>query len=424
MTSLMWSTLERMFPRGAAALLLLTFASVATPTAMGYYSWLVIITTLVNVLGPGAIGHIIVRELGSHRGRGFLRRFVWWYGFGGGLVSASVLVLLLAVAPVEDHGYIWPLAPAVLVSAASASGLVAVAELQRAQRWRLLARNQLLSAVVSLIIALVSMLVLPPSAALALHLLLTEAFTAMLARLARRRTPAPLGPLPFGVPPAGQFGWAAGGSAISWLQQQSDRLLVGAFAPIATLGQYNLAWSLSRSIGDSVAYGSLAVLRAALLSERAPTDHEIRNHVRQYLLRTATLIPAAIAITFLLAGLALPALLGATWTEALHTSMVLSLFTVPFCIEQAFVTVLSATRRMGLALPLRVLDLALALPVIAILPYGLVALGWYALARHAVLAILAIAAAGRRFVPVGAICLHIGITVVSSAGAWWLTSAS
>lgn len=417
MRHLTWSFLERIFPRASSAILMLVLTHFVGPAVVGVYAWAVLGLTLVQSVSDGAVRQIAVIALRSDDGRAFLRTYVRWSSWLGPAVLALLLVLLAALLPADLRPQALLVAPLVLVPVVQAARVWPVATLQTTGRWSTLARAQLVAALGSFALSLPLLVATGSLVACSLQVMVTE----LLLTLSIRRSARLLPDLQPGSATRGtvvrEFWHLVLYTLFGWLQGQSDRILLAWFTTTSRLGLYSLAWSMSRSVGDSVSFSTSNVLRPRVATHLDAPAPVVRAAADSVLLRAVALSSVLVVVTAVGARVVLPHLLSAEWSAAIEVVPVMALSALPTLLAWSMTPILTAARRMRWAAPIKSVGIVLALPVALAAREDLTLAAWFLVGREVVVLVLMVAATGR-YTPWRAVLAGGAALAVLSLGAW------
>lgn len=414
LASLVWSFIERILPRAATALLMFLVALFMPPSILGAYTWVVLGLTLLQSSFDVAVRQVAVSALGSRAGKRFLTRYQWTFGIVGFLFTSAIICALLLTQPPESHAATLMLFPITFAPIAMAAGTKAVARLQRAGRWKALASAQTVAVVVSLAVSLPLLILTRSILGSAIQLVAVEVIFALAAFWSGRSlgTNSPWGTRPpNSAEIRTQFRDASTYSTLGWGQGQSDRVLVGFFAGIAKLGQYNLAWSVSRSLGDAVVNATVNVVRPKIL-EADPAERNVA--AEKLLIRASLLIFSTIILTILGTHLVLRPILGEQWSDALTAVPIMALCTIPQVFAYSATVYLTQAGRLRMGIAPKILGVIMALPI-ALLAIGSLSLAaWLSVLREVLVMTWLILAVGKIFPRRPLVVGALGLLTLSS----------
>lgn len=419
LASLVWSFIERILPRAATALLMFLVALYMPPSALGAYTWVVLGLTLLQSAFDVAVRQVAVSALCSRAGDRFLTRYQWSFGTVGFLFTSAIICALLLTQPPEMRAAIFMLIPITFAPIAMASGTKAVARLQRAGRWRTLASAQTIAVLTSLAVSLPLLVLTRSILGSALQLVAVEVVFALSAFWASRKLDSSL---TWGVRPPNsseirtQFRDASLYSTLGWGQGQSDRVLVGFFAGIAKLGQYNFAWSVSRSLGDAVVNATVNVIRPKIL-EAAPSESNLA--AERLLTRACLLIFGTIVLTILGTQFVLHPILGNRWSDALTAVPVMALCTIPQVFAYSATVYLTRAGKLRVGVAPKILGVIMAAPIALLAISSLSLAAWLSVLREVMVMIWLISAVGPLFPRRPLIIGGTGILLLSACILLW-----
>lgn len=364
---------------------MLLAAIFVSPEVLGLYTWAILGLTLLQSIFDVAVRQVAVGALGSRSGLGFLRRYARVYAVAGPLVMGAIIFALLATHSPRLHASIWVLAPLLLAPLAMAVSTKSIAVLQAVGRWKTLASLQSLAVIGSLALSLPILLITRSIIGCVLQVTVVEVILAglvtwkagsekvRLAALKSTRTPDQADTL-------SRFKAASIYSALGWGQGQSDRVLIGILAGTARLGQYNLAWSVSRSLGDAVTNATINVIRPKILEG----DGRSSPVVERLLARATMLVAGTVTLTILGTEFILKPILGADWTNALEAVPIMALCTFPQVFAFSATIFLTKMGKLKWGIPAKILGLVLAGPIALAAIESLTFAAWLAVFREIV----------------------------------------
>ncbi|RZT18924.1 O-antigen/teichoic acid export membrane protein [Mycobacterium sp. BK558] len=419
-----WAAFERVIPRAVLAVTTVMAAAVTDPHAIGIYSWAVLILTLHQSLTDQAIRHLAVVHVVSSGGLAFLRRYAFVAGASGAALMAAAVVVIVALSG-RSHVVIdvANLLPLIFVPCAQAAAVRPTAELQRNQLWAKVSLWRTISSLIGVAFGVAVVLTTRSIMGACIAILVSElSFTAMVRRSSLN---GPQRELSDGTPSTGTwrtFGHMAVYSGLAWLQGQSERVFLGAWAGTAALGSYSLGLSVGRSAGDAIAASQANVLRVDLSESALACDDDLRVALGRHLRAALFLAWASAILTVALAWLLLAPFLGEEWQAALKMVPVLALTAIPSAVawSSAPVHIQRGKARSALLAPALCLLMA---PLIALAAMSsLVAAAWVVLLRDCVLAATQLLLMGRaapwREAAIGGGILVAGAAFVATFGSF------
>jgi O-antigen/teichoic acid export membrane protein len=396
--NLVFSFLERIFPRAASAIVMLVLATFVAPNVVGVYAWGVLALTLFQSVTDSAVRQIAVLAIKSRSGLRFLDRYALWSSILGILFLALVLAALGLFLPEDVRHQTIFLVPLLLIPPIDAIRVRHVAYLQTHNKWSRLATAQLMAAIVSFGVSIPVLFLTKSLLASALQLVLTELWFTLQARVAAKRAGF------FGVDestrqegtsPRIEYLHIALYSLLGWLQGQSDRVLLAGLAGTGKLGLYSFSWSLSRSAGDAVSNATANVLRPALIGHEISEVTAVRKRADQILVRAVSIAAAVIVATSLIAEFVIRRILSSDWDGAIDAVPVMSLSIIPTLLAWSLTVVLIARKRLRWAPPIKAVGVLLAVPVAFAATKSIELAAWIVVMREVIVLILMIAAAGK-----------------------------
>lgn len=121
-------------------------------------------------------------------------------------------------------------------------------------------------------------------------------------------------------------------SALGWLQAQSGRVFLGAWAGTSALGSYSLGSSIGRSAGDAIAQSQANVLRVDLSRSAAVQDSAIREILRRNIRASMFLGAVSALAAVVISDLVFVRILGPEWYAALQMVPILAITAIPIAI--------------------------------------------------------------------------------------------
>ena len=359
MKHLLLSLAERVLSRLPSALLMVLLAVYLDPLSVGLYAWMILALTFTQAAIDVPLRQVSIEAISTVQGGRFIAATA-----RAGAIWASLLlvVVLLAVSFLNPTGPLpvaLELAPLVLVPLATLSGIGAVARLQAAARWGVLARSQAIAAFGGFLVTLPFLVWTESLVAAAAQPLLAEGLNMVLCRRAAR---GPSRRVADGQPEVdshlrSEWRGARAYSLLGWAQGQADRLFVGAFAGASLLGGLSYASALGRTGGEAAINAGVNVLRTRVSREQA--DHDVRAATDSAALRMIAITTLGAGAVWALSAWALPAVVSAAWTPALAAAPLVALSVVASAVTWHMTVVLVLRRRTKRALPARATGIAL-----------------------------------------------------------------
>lgn len=395
MRSLIWSLIERVFPRLASALLMVLLAQFVTPVVIGLYAWPMLVLTFYYSALDGAIRQVVVPSFANKNSYEFLLRYRRWASLLGVLAMVITLGVLWFVFPASLHMQVAALAPLIAVPVANSYAVIPLGFLQRADRWRSLANLQLVVAALSLVVSLPVLFLTKSLMGASIQVLLAELLFAILAHRAAVRAGMMqhLRAIGAGASLSREFRHASWFFILGWLQGQADRILLGAIAGTAALGSYNLAMAVARNPGDAVSSSTANVLRVRL--DSVVELQEVRKKSDHLLVRAVALSALLVVVLDLGTQFILRPLLDGSWSRPLDAVFPASLSILITTVTWSLAPVLMARNRLRWGAPIKIVGVVLAIPIAVAAAHSIVLAAWVFLAREAILFALLVVACGR-----------------------------
>ncbi|MBN9216084.1 MAG: hypothetical protein ABS62_12005 [Microbacterium sp. SCN 70-200] len=380
MITLLWAFVERLAPRAGTALLMVIFAATSDPTTVGYYAAMMTGYAILQAITDGAAKRIATAAVATTTGTRFLRTYRVWYPILGTLFLACTLAIVgWWGAPVPD---LLAMTPMLALPTIMATSIVPLARLQRAGSWKLISGISGSSAAIALLAGVPLVLWLHNALGSVTQLVLTELLFSIGLHLAAKRTLSPQILIESEESYAAAFA-SAGGFIISMqAQYQLDRIAVGALGGAGALGAFNLGWSLSRSITDSLSTSTLNVIQSRVMDAREKSADEIREIIMDSLPHAIRVGGVVVAATYVAARFVAPVILDASWDDMLRVVPLMSATAIPSIVCYCLLPALMYFGRMRWAITPRLIGLAFSLGVGWAVQYSLDAAIWFAMARE------------------------------------------
>ena len=332
-----WAAFERIIPRGVLAVTIITAAAVTDPHAVGLYSWAVLALTFYQSLTDQPIRHIAVAHVATSDGEHFLRRYALLAGSSGVVfMTAAAWVIASFSEGRSAPTRFLDLAPLILVPPAQSMAVRATARLQRSGLWGEVSLWRTIGSLAGVAIGvpavLISRSVVGASTAVVTSEVLYAVLVCASSRGRRRTVGTSAVPGDIFVGTWATYGHMVVYSVLGWLQGQSERVLLGAWAGTSALGSYSLGSSIGRSAGDALAASQANVLRVELSRSDSGADHEIQKTLARNL-RAGVLLAGASAVAAIgLSTSVLSPFLGPDWHAALRMVPILALTAIPMAV--------------------------------------------------------------------------------------------
>ncbi|MCG7580089.1 oligosaccharide flippase family protein [Mycolicibacterium sp. OfavD-34-C] len=376
----------------------ITAAAVTDPHSVGLYSWAVLALTFYQSVSDLPIRQIAVGLIGVDGGERFLRRYAI---YSGGLGLCFMSFAVTSVSILSSRGLainqLLELLPLTLVPVAQAIATRPTAVLQHDGSWGRVSFCRTSAALAAVAIGVPTVLAFHSIIGACVAVMVAELLNSILIRRASRalrysdyshhRSSTSSSNIANSSNIADYWHMAVY-SVLGWLQAQSGRVLLGAWAGTSTLGSYSLGYSVGRSAGDAIAASQANILRVDLTRQRAKVDLEIRAIVAANLRAGLALSVISASGAVIFSYFVLHPILGAEWDSALSMVPILALTAVPMAIasSSAPVHVHRGNARIAFIAPAVCLLFAPAIAVAAI--SSLVLAAWTVLLRECVLASL------------------------------------
>lgn len=188
--------------------------------------------------------------------------------------------------------------------------------------------------------------------------------------------------------------------------------MLGVIAGTAALGSYNLAMAVARNPGDAVSMSTANVVRVRLA--RAGGRGRGRESVDQVLVRAVALAAVLVILLNLVTAYVIRPLLGPSWTEPLDAVLPASLSIIITTVSWSLTPVLLVSGRLRWAVPIKVVGVALAVPIAFAALHSVEAAAWVVLGREVIL-LAALSLACGRAVPIRSLCASLLATSLLGA---------
>lgn len=395
MNSLLWSFIERIFPRLSSALVMLLLAVYVQPSTLGLYAVAILGVTFVQAASDAAIRQLAVGAISTLAGRAFILRYQIWSALVGGF-SLSLLflgILLFDSASDDSVRDVVFLMPMIFIPAISASRVASVAKLQSLDRWRSLAMYQFVASVVSLVVSLTVLVLTKSVLAASIQAVFSELIFSIVCRRLAKGSSVELDRVA-DYPYFREFVHLVQYGIVGWFQGLADRVILGPIAGTAQLGLYSVSASISRSAGDAISTSSTNVLRASIQKKKMSID-EVRRTADSLLVKALGLSVIGVLLTILGSELVLRKFLPEVWDPALDGVRIMAVAAVPMLIAWNLTAVLVVVRRIKWAAPVNLIGILFALPIALAAKDSIVDAAWIVVAREFCMAFLLSVIAGR-----------------------------
>ena len=353
-----WATMERALPRVGTAVVMLCFARYTSPEAVGIYSWVALAYTLYQAIAEMGLRTLAVLSMRNAEDLRYVRRRTRLAAVLGSALLGCVLLGLWLAYP-QRWQIVAGLVPFAIVPFITTAHIVPSAVLQFDQRWRELARQQLVAAVTALTASLAIVLTVHLSLAMAVHALVTETVFLVLSRRAVR------GRMPVADQGSRHPQREAPGlvtvNVLGWVQNQLERVFIGALAGPAVLGLYSTASALGRSPNEALAAATGNYVRSRVANSVDPDVHARA-------LRTIGLISSGGAACAVLALVALLDLvftpfLGPAYGPTLRAAPLFAVATIPLSMSLTMQLVAISSGRSKASIIAGCVGLCFSLPI-------------------------------------------------------------
>ena len=390
--AVLWSAVERALPRVTSAIILVIFAALAAPAVVGLYFTATLAVTFLQSSFDLSMRQYAVGLVGDQRGLRIIRRFQIVYLSCGAALVLFVLTAIFFSEPAQGLN-VAGLLPLALVPVFGALAIRAVATLQKANRWRRLARFQALATLFGICVGLPALVLTGSPLGPALSAATAEGVFTIAAIVGSRRVAAAVRIDEESDASALQgFAAVSATSVVTWFQLNLDRLLIVMLAGPALLGLYAVAWAVARSAADAVVAASANVLRPALFmlqDSNVPGSESVRF---DSVMKTSASIVFAGGVAIIVgAKFAQPLFLDPSWDDAIDAIPVVVALTVPSLVEALLGVVLVTRRKGNRLLPVKVVSVVLAIPIGFAATLGLEIAAWVAVGRQVVTLVAMIA---------------------------------
>jgi O-antigen/teichoic acid export membrane protein len=400
--------IERMAPRLTAAGTLFLFAAVASPYDVGIYNWVALAYTAFQAIFELPIRHVLIEVLKDPRSQ-LLRVYQFVAPAAGAAMITATVGLLYATGTAGGPEFFFLLIMG-LAPIFTTMNLRFLGALQASESWRTLALGQLLASLGALVLVLPLLLVTHSVGAVASQPVISEALFYLWCRRAATSAPTVLLGRPH-VALGRTFANMAAYSGLGWLQGQSDRVLIGAFAGPSTLGTFSVASALARSLGDPLASSTANILRARIGTGASSLD--VRRTADSILQKALWLATGAVALSVVATELIARPILSDSWAPALEIVPILALSAVasPLTWSGSVLQALTGSAHRSFWAPTIGLTFAPVIALVAVTDLQFAA--WLVVAREFVVALVSFTTV-RRVAPWRALLLSLAIATVGS----------
>lgn len=427
MTHIVWSLVERSFPRVASAVLMLTLAALTSPDLVGIYAWAALALTLVSACSDAALRQIIITLFRNQASLAFLRRYRWTAAVVGTLAMGIVILTLalLNLGRPETIRQALSLLPMALVPAVLAWSVLHIGYLQLRNAWRTLAGTQFWAALGSLVVTLPIVLATGSLLAAALQPLITEFVVALIARSRALRLNEVefLRNIPDHSIGNNEYWHATVLSILGWFQSQSDRLLVGLIGGTTLLGLFNTGWALGRSGAESLGAAAANVMRSQMRDVESQTPERQREMMSRPLIMCAFAGLGVALVTVSLSVWVIGPILGDEWRMSVDAASVLAVSTPATAVGWSMTSALAGRGRLKWGSPAKLVGIALSILVAFAALQSLEAAAWVVVAREWVVLFLAVIAL-KLGVPWRPMAVTAAATLVAAVSAFLAVSVT
>ncbi len=396
MSHIIWSFVERSFPRVASAVLMLTLAALTSPDLVGIYAWAALALTLVSASSDAAVRQVIMTMFSSQASFEFFRRYRWTAAVAG-TVAMLLVILALALSNLDRPGTLGEvlnLLPMALVPAVLAWSVLHIGYLQLGNAWRTLAGTQFWAAFGSLLVTLPIMVATGSLLAVALQPLITEIIVALIARSNALR----LNEAEFirNIPnrPTGnnEYWHATVLSVLGWFQSQADRLMVGLIGGTTLLGFFTPGWALGRTGAESLGLASANVMRSRMREVESATLPQQLKSISGPLTMSAIAGLGVAIITVILSEWVIGPILGEEWRVSIDAASILAVSTPATAVSWSVTAALAGRGRLKWGSPSKLVGIAMSVLVAVAALHSLEAAAWVVVAREWVVLFLVLIA--------------------------------
>jgi len=355
--NLLWATVERGLTRVVQAAVMLVFARVTDPEAVGIYNWVALGYTLYHAVAEIALRSQAVLCLNNAEDRAYIQRASHRARLFGAVLLAAILGVLALLYP-ERHAVVLGLLPFILVPSLTTAHIMPSAVLQYHERWRTLARSQAQAALIAFAVSLPIAIGAKSSLAMAAHVTVTEFSYFLLTRRAASTLHTPLTDVER-RPPRETFHLMSV-TVLTWGQNQLERVLIGAFAGAAALGTYSTAATIGRSGGDALGQAAASYV----LARSANTEEKGRDRL-MWRIGLASMAGAVMlaAVVLLAARFVFTPFLGPKYETSLVVAPLFAVATIPSVVSSALQVFGVAQQRSRTAVVSATVGLCFAAPI-------------------------------------------------------------
>jgi hypothetical protein len=371
----------------------------------------------MQAISDGAAKRIATSAIETSRGLTFLAKYRVIYSLAGTIFMLGVIATVaLWGAPLADVASLLPL---VLLPPIMAQTIVPLARIQRAGMWRQASLLSGVGASVSLLAGFPLVLAFHNALGSVVQLVLTELIFALGLRVLATRALGALEPSVEGRDEDYSRSFVSASSFILSMQgqYQLDRVAVGWFGGPALLGSFNLGWSLSRSVSDSLSTSTLSVIQSKTLDGRTKTDEDLRAAIGSSLPHAVAVCTLTVAAVWVAARFIAPLVLGDEWSAMLDVVPLMSATAIPSVCSYCLIPALLYRKDMKWAVLPRLAGLGLSIGVGLSVQYSLAIAVGIALLRE-LLSMGVMMLGLRSVVTRRMVLLPLGATAVACGGVY------
>lgn len=355
--NLAWATLERGLTRVIQALVMLVFARVTDPEAVGLYNWVALAYTLYSAIAEVAIRNEAVLCLTNTADLAYIRAAAHRSRlFGFALIGAGLTWLSFAYS--DRREVVVGLLPFIIVPSLTTARIIPGATLQYHDKWPFLARAQVIAGGAAIAVSLPLAVLLRSSLAMAAHVVVTELTYLVLTR--REAAKLHTSQTADSHRPPRRTLQLMAISIITWGQNQAERVFVGALVGAATLGWYSTGATIGRSGGDALGQASSSFTLARAASMKPEQRARMVGRIGLAGIGGAS---ALVLVVTLAVDLVFTPFLGPQYAAALRSAPYFAVASIPAVVSSALQVFGVAEERSHTSIVSAVVGLSFTFPI-------------------------------------------------------------
>lgn len=367
-----WSLAERFTYRASSAIVIMLVATKVSPAEMGVWAWFLLGFTLLSALTDNPVQFLGLMAIQSEEGRSFIRKYQRLV-IAIGPISLALYATFVTIGITNSPwSYGLPMYMVSIVVIFQAIKAPHIAKLQHNESWRLIAEMQFLAIAISLIAAYFAYLSLHGFWAIAIQIVVSEVlfacFVVFKSKSAKIMNMANFRKYDFSK----EFRIISSNHLLSWIQSQTDRLILGIWGNLQSVGLYSFGNSVGRNAGEVTLSALVNVNRKSIFEAATSSPARVASKMERILLGNIVVILPVLVVNYVLFQVLIKRFYGPEWGVAFHVGAIISITALSTNISWNLNSLLISLEKARALFTLRAISIASTIPIGIAACYNLV----------------------------------------------------